>query len=323
MQTARTNPEGKTNITKAGLILKSQKRFNFSKYWQLYALMLLPIIYFIIFKYIPMFGNILAFRKHRPGLSPFGTDWVGFRYFEMFMKDPAFWRAFKNSFSLAIINLAVNFPVPIIFALLLNEITSVKYKKLVQTVTYMPRFVSTVVVISMVMEILSPSTGILNQYLKLWFGIEPIFFVNEPQYFRIIYILTDTWQYTGWTAIVYLAAITGISSELYEAAMIDGANRWQQTRYVTLPSIMSTIMVMFIMKVGYLLSLGFEKVLLLYTPKNSVVSDIIDTFVYRVGLVQSNYSYSTAVGLFGGIVGVVLVVSANKISRSLTGESLF
>lgn len=305
------------------IMVKKKRRFQFLKYWQLYALMLLPIAYFIIFKYIPMFGNILAFRRHRPGMSPFGTDWIGFKYFRMFLNDPAFLRAFRNSFILAISNLAVNFPIPIIFALLLNEIGSVKYKKLVQTVTYMPRFISTVVVVSFITEILSPSSGIVNHFLKAVFDMEPIFFTNEPAYFRLIYILSDTWQYTGWTAIVYLAAIAGINSELYEAAMIDGASRWQQTRYITLPSIMSTIMVMFIMKVGHLLSLGFEKILLLYSPKNSVVSDIIDTFVYRVGLVQSNYSYSTAVGLFGGVVGVILVVSANKISRSLTGESLY
>lgn len=311
---------------KSGAISPSERktgRSHLRRYWQLYALMLLPVAYFIIFKYLPMFGNILAFRRHRPGMSPFGTDWVGLRYFSMFLSDPAFWRAFKNTFILAAGNLAVNFPIPIIFALLLNELSSVKYKKLVQTVTYMPRFISTVVVISMITEILSPSSGIVNHALNLLFGLEPIYFANEPEYFRAIYILSDTWQFTGWTAIVYLAAITGINSELYEAAMMDGANRWQQTVYVTLPSIMSTIMVMFIMKVGYLLSLGFEKVLLLYTPQNSVVSDIIDTFVYRVGLVQSNYSYSTAVGLFGGLIGIVLVASANGISKALTNESLY
>lgn len=295
----------------------------FCKYWQLYALMLLPVIYFLLFKYFPMFGNILAFRKHRPGLSPLGTDWVGFKYFEMFLKDPSFWRAFKNTLLLAVSNLAVNFPIPIAFALLLNELRSLKFKKLVQTITYMPRFVSTVVVISMVSEMLSPSSGLVNHYLNVLFGMDPTYFTNEPQYFRMIYILTDTWQFTGWTAIIYLAAMTGINEELYEAARIDGANRWKQIRHITLPGILSTIMVMFIMKVGYLLSLGFEKVLLLYTPKNSPVSDIIDTFVYRVGLVQSNYSYSTAVGLFGGVIGVVLVVSANKFSKTLTGESLY
>lgn len=304
-------------------VKKGITRGHFSRYWQLYALMILPVIYFIIFKYLPMFGNILAFRRHRPGMSPFGTDWVGLKYFRMFLTDPSFWRAFVNTLVLAVSNLAVNFPIPIIFALLLNELAALRFKKFVQTVTYMPRFISTVVVISMIMEILSPSSGIVNNFLQQVFGIDPIYFTNEPEYFRPIYILSDTWQFTGWTAIIYLAAITGISSELYEAAMMDGANRWQQTIYVTLPSILSTIMIMFIMKVGYLLSLGFEKILLLYTPQNSVVSDIIDTFVYRVGLVQNNYSYSTAVGLFGGIIGVVLVVSANWFSRVTTNESLY
>jgi|LSQX01.3.fsa_nt_gb putative aldouronate transport system permease protein len=312
-------------IQKAGAKnrLVAGKRGSAGKYWQLYGLMLFPVIYFIIFKYVPMFGNILAFRKHKPGLSPFGTEWTGLRYFEMFLKDPSFWRAFLNTFILAITNLIVNFPIPIVFALLLNELTALRYKKIIQTVTYMPRFVSTVVVISMLTEILSPTSGIVNRLLADLYGMDPIFFANEPRYFRILYILTDTWQFTGWTAVIYLAAITSIEKQLYEAAMIDGANRWQQTRFITLPSILSTIMVMFIMKMGYLLGLGFEKVLLLYTPKNSVVSDIIDTFVYRVGLVQSNYSYSTAVGLFGGVVGLILVVSANKISKSLTGESLY
>mgnify|MGYP000872837774 CR=1 FL=1 len=293
------------------------------EYWQLYFLMLLPVMYFIIFKYVPMFGNILAFRRHLPGQSPFGSEWVGLKYFKMFLLDPSFWKAFRNTFTLAILNLLLNFPIPIIFALLLNELSNIKFKKFMQTVSYMPRFLSTVVVISMVTEILSPSGGIVNYILGTLFHIKPIYFVNEPEYFRQIYILTDTWQWTGWTAIVYLAAITGINSELYESAMIDGANRWQQTINITIPSIMSTIMVMFILKAGRLLSIGFEKVLLLYTPQNSSVSDIIDTFVYRVGLVQSNYSYATAVGLFGGLVGLVLVTCANKLSEKLTGEGLY
>ncbi len=298
------------------------KRY-FRKYWQLYLLMVLPVLYFIIFKYLPMFGNVLAFRSSRPGASPFGVEWVGLKYFKIFMADPAFWRAFMNTLLLSVLNLVINFPIPIIFALLLNELSSTKFKKLMQTVSYMPRFFATVVVISMLTEILSPSSGVVNYFLKALFNMDPIYFANEPEYFRPLYILSDTWQFTGWNAIVYLAAITGINSELYEASMIDGANRWQQTIYVTIPSILSTIMVMFILRVGHLMSLGFEKVLLLYTPQNSGVSDIIDTFVYRIGLVQANYSYATAVGLFGGIIGIILVTSANKASKSLTGQSLY
>lgn len=301
-----------------------QKRYGnyFKRYWQLYALMALPVAYYIIFKYIPMFGNILAFRRHRPGLSPFGTDWVGFRYFKMFLRDASFWRAFRNTVTLSVSNLAVNFPIPIIFALLLNELRNHQFKKLLQTVSYVPRFFATVVVISMVTELLSPNSGIVNQIIR-HFGGEQIFFFNEPMFFRPIYILTDTWQFTGYSSIIYLAAIVGINEEMYEAAMIDGANRWKQTIHVTLPSIMSTIMVMFILRVGQLMSLGFEKVLLMYTTQNSSVSDIIDTFVYRVGLQQTNYSYATAVGLFGGVIGLVLVTTVNRISRAASGESLY
>ena len=296
---------------------------HLGKYWQLYAMMIIPLLYFIIFKYIPMFGNVLAFRRYRPGMSSFGTEWVGLRYFQMFMKDPSFWSAFKNTLLLSLINLIVNFPLPIIFAILLNEVRHLKFKKLVQTVSYMPRFISTVVVIAMLGEILSPSSGILNQFLKSVLGMEPIYFMNEPKYFRVLYVLTDTWQFMGWTAIIYLAAITGISIDLLEAAEIDGASRLQRILYVTIPSILPTIMVMLILEVGRLLSLGFEKVLLMYTPNNAGVSDIINTLVYRVGLMNQNYSYATAIGLFSGIIGVLLVSSTNKLSKKITGEGIY
>ena len=291
--------------------------------FQLYAMLLLPVVYFILFKYVPMFGNVLAFRRYRPGLGPYGTEWVGFRYFEKFMTDRAFWQAFQNTLTLSLLNLLVNFPVPIIFAVMLNEVGHLRFKKLVQTVSYMPRFISTVVVIAILGEILSPSSGLLNNFLQNVFGIKPIYFMNEPQYFRALYVLTDTWQFTGWTAIIYLAAITGISNDLFEAATIDGATRFQQIRYVTIPSILPTIMVMFILSVGRLLSLGFEKVLLMYTPTNSSVSDIIDTLVYRTGLANQNYSYATAIGLFSGVIGVVLVTFSNWLSRKTTGDGIY
>lgn len=293
------------------------------RYWQLYVMILIPLIYFIVFKYIPMFGNVLAFRRYRPGMSPFGTEWAGLRYFEMFIKDPSFWRAFRNTITLSLLNLLVNFPIPILFALLLNEVRNLKFKKLVQTVSYMPKFISTVVVIAMLGEILSPSSGILNQFLKDVCGMEPIYFMNEARFFRSLYIFTDTWQFMGWTAIIYLAAITGISEDLLEAAEIDGASRIQRIMYVTIPSIMPTIMVMLILEVGRLLSLGFEKVLLMYTPNNAEVSDIINTLVYRVGLMNQNYSYATAIGLFSGIIGVLLVSTTNRLSKKFTGEGIY
>lgn len=308
-----------------GVTMNRRETFksHFQRYWQLYAMLLAPVIYFIIFKYVPMFGNILAFRRYRPGLGPYGTDWVGLRYFEKFMGDRAFWQAFRNTLTLSILNLLVNFPIPIVFAVMLNEVRHLRFKKLVQTVSYMPRFISTVVVIAIMGELLSPSTGLVNTFLHNAFGMTPVYFMNEPQYFRALYVLTDTWQFTGWTAIIYLAAITGISSDLFEAATIDGATRLQQIIYVTIPSILPTIMVMFIMSVGRLLSLGFEKVLLMYTPSNSSVSDIIDTLVYRTGLANQNYSYATAIGLFSGVIGVVLVSLSNFISRKTTGDGIY
>lgn len=293
------------------------------KYWQLYALMALPILYFLLFKFLPMAGNIIAFRKYRLGQSIFGVEWSGLKYFNMFMRDPSFWRAFGNTLKLSMLNLIITFPVPVVFALLLNEIQNSRMKKFIQTVSYLPRFFSTVVIVSMMSEILSPTTGIVNKTLQSLFGMTPIYFMGEPEWFRFNYIVSDIWQFTGYTAVIYFAAITGVSQELYEAAMIDGANRWQQTFYVTIPSIFSTIMVMLIMKIGQLMTVSFEKVLLMYNTQNSSASDIIDTFVYRIGLTQTNYSYATAVGLFGAVVGLVLVFGANRLSRSLTGESLY
>lgn len=293
------------------------------KYWVLYAMMILPIIYFIVFKYLPMFGNVLAFRRYRPGMSPWGVEWVWFRYFERFLQDPAFWNAFKNTFILSFLNILINFPLPIIFAILLSEVRAKYFKKVVQTISYMPRFISTVVIIAILSEILSPSSGLLNRFLVDIFGIDPIYFTNDPKYFRTIYVFTDSWQFTGWTAIIYLAAITGINSDLFEAADIDGATKLQKIRYITIPSILPTVMVMLILQVGKMLVLGFEKVLLLYTPANSTVSDILDTLVYRTGLTNQNYSYATAIGLFSGVIGLILVSAANAISRKTTGESIY
>lgn len=301
----------------------SKTKSHFSRYWQLYVMLILPVIYFVLFKYVAMFGNILAFRRYKPGLSIYGANWVGLRYFSLFWKDPQFWTAFRNTITISLLNLVVNFPLPIVFAILLNELKNLRFKKLVQTVSYMPRFVSTVVVIAVMGEMLSPSSGLVNKFLQDVFGMKPIYFMNEPEYFRALYVLTDSWQYTGWTAIIYLAAITSIPTDMYEAATIDGAGRFQKILYVTIPSILPTIMVMFILNVGRLLTLGFEKVLLMYTPSNSAVSDIIDTLVYRIGLANQNYSLATAIGLFSGVVGVFLVLGSNFLSRKFTGESIY
>lgn len=302
-------------------------RKYFRRYWQLYAMMALPFCWLLLFKYGPMLGNILAFRRFKPLTGPYGVSWAEppLRYFRQFLGQKQFWQAFRNTLIISIMNLAVNFPVPIIFAILLNELRNLKIKSFVQTVSYIPRFISTAVVISILAELLSPSTGMINQVLNAVFHIPPVYYMNEPGYFRFLYILTDMWQYTGWTAIIYLAAIAGINKELFESARIDGASRFQQIRYIMLPSIMPTIMVMFILSVGTLLSLGYEKVLLMQTPTNMVVSDIIDTYVYRLslGAASPQYSLGSAVGLFNGVIGLILVSGANFLSKRLTGNSVY
>ena len=318
-------------MEKTASIKKKNEGFiqNLWKYRALYSMLLIPVIYFVIFKYMPMFGNILAFRRYQPGMGPWGTEWVGFQYFDRFLRDDSFWRAFRNTLVTSLWNITVNFPLPIFFAVILNEARVKWFKKTVQTVSYMPRFISTVVIIAMLGELLSPSSGLLNRFLVNVFGIEPIYFVNLPEWFRPIYVFTDSWQFTGWTAIIYLAAITNINTDLFEAAEIDGASRLQKIIHVTIPSIMPTVMVMLILQIGRMLTLGFEKVLLLYTPNNSRVSDILDTLVFRTGLGGTtgaaipNYSYATAIGLFSSIIGLVLVSSANFASRRITGESIY
>ncbi len=300
---------------------KAQRIAYIKQYWVLYAMLVLPVAYYIIFRYIPMVGNVLAFRRYRPGKGMFGVEWT-LVYFERFLGDPTFWRAFKNTIVLSLSNLIINFPIPIMFAIALNEIRWTPFKKFAQTASYIPGFVSTVVVIAILNEFLSPSSGFLNMLLKE-IGIEPIYFMNEEAWFRPVYIFSEAWQFTGWNAIIYLAAITGINQDLYEAAEIDGASRWQRIWSVTLPSILPTIMVMLILNVGSILSLGFEKILLMYTPANSAVSDILDTMVYRVGLTNNSYSYATAVGLFTGVVGLILVSLSNYTSKKLTGEGIY
>ena len=302
-------------------ILKSLRRSrrNFKKHWPLYVMLAIPLGHFLLFRYGPMFGAVLAFRRYRVN-QPFGSDWRGLYYFRIFLQDPQYWRAFGNTVKLSLLNLVINFPGPVLFAILLNELRHQKFKKLVQTVSYAPRFMSTVVVISFMVTMLMPNSGILNKMMGT-----NIDYVSRPEYFKWLYVLTDTWQYTGFTAIIYLAAITGINMELYEAARIDGANRWKQVKHVTIPGILPTVMVMLIMNVGRLLSLGFEKVLLLYRPSNSVASDILDTYIYRMAFEggSGNYSLAAAAGLFSAVIGMVFVISSNALARRTTGSGIY
>lgn len=297
---------GFTGIKELGISMK--------KNTTLYIFLILPIIYFVVFKYIPMFGNIIAFRKYVPGQSYFGVSWEGFRYFEMFLKDEAFWNAFKNTIVLSGISLLICFPIPIIFSLLLNELMQKKFKKVVQSVTIIPRFLSVVVVVAMMNAMLSPSTGIVNRIIE-YFGGEAIYFMNDPFWFRIIYICSELWQFVGWNSIIYMAVLSSADQEQYEAAMVDGAGKIKQAIHITLPIMLPTIAINLIISLGNILNIGFEKVLLMYTPTTYETADIIQTLVYRIGLMGANYSYGTAVGLFQGVISLTLLWMANRITN--------
>jgi putative aldouronate transport system permease protein len=291
------------------------------KEWKLYSFLIIPVMYFIIFKYAPMLGNIIAFRKYRGGPNIYGSEWVGFTYFEMFLKDPTFWRAFFNDLTLSVSYLVVKFPLTLAFALLLNEIGRIRWKKFVQTVSYLPHFISIVIVAGMVKEMVS-LTGPINSILA-WLGYEKISFISLPEWFSTIYVTSGVWQSLGWGTILYLAAMTGINTELYEAAKIDGASRLRLALHITIPGILPTVMVLLILDIGSILGSNFEKILLLYNPLTYETADVISTYVYRMGITGGNFSYATAVGLFEGIIGLILVTIANEISKRTTKSSLW
>lgn len=295
---------------------------HLKKYWQLYVMMLIPVIYYVIFRYVPMVGNIIAFRRYRAGSSIFGDEWSGLKYFNQFIKDTNFWRAFRNTLALNIKYLVISFPITIVFAILLNEIKNVHYKKLVQTISYLPHFISMVIVAGMIRELVSTSGPINSLIVSM--GGEPIQFISLPQWFTTIFVTSGIWQGLGWGTILYLAAMSGINPELYEAASLDGASRLKQIWHVTLPGILPTIMTLLILNIGSLCgSAAFEKVFLLYQPTTYETADIIATYVYRMGLGSGNYSYATAVGLFQGLINIVLLTAANIFSKKTTGSGLY
>lgn len=292
------------------------------KYWQLYVLMLIPIVYYIIFRYIPMAGNVIAFRRYRAGSSIFGDEWSGLKYFGQFIKDSNFWRAFRNTLLLNFKYLLISFPLTIVFALLLNEVRNVAWKKIVQTVSYLPHFISMVIVAGMIRELLSTS-GPINRIIQA-LGGTPITFISLPEWFTPIYVVSGIWQGIGWGTILYLAAMAGISPDLYEAASLDGAGKFKQCLHVTIPAIMPTISTLLVLNIGQLCgSAAFEKVFLLYSPPTYETADIIATYVYRMGIGSGNYSYATAVGLFQGVINLVLLTTANQVSKRMTGSGLY
>ncbi len=289
------------------------------------TLMLLPVIvYFVIFKYVPMGGIVIAFKNYKIKQGIFGSAWCGLDNFTKAFATPTFARSVKNTLIISGLKLLFGFPAPIILALMLNEVTHLRFKKTVQTISYLPHFLSWVVLAGMFQQLLSPNNGAVNTVLKQVFGLkESIYFLGNNQYFRGTLIVTDIWKNVGWSSILYLATISGIDPALYEAATVDGASRWQCTRYITIPSLVSTIVVMLILSIGSIMDAGFDQVFNLYNSAVYQTGDIIDTYVYRYGLGDMKYSLATAVGLFKNVIAFVLVVGTNLIARRISGEGIW
>ena len=294
--------------------------------WDQRALVLMALPAFIIvliFSYIPMYGISIAFQKFKPrkGMFNMNVQWVGLKYFEKFFQSPYIFRLLRNNLLLGVYSLLWGFPLPIIFAVLLDQLHARRFKKVVQTISYLPHFLSVVVLVGMI-KMLFASNGIVNDVIQ-WMGGEPIYFLIAPRWYRTLFIGSGIWQGLGWSSIIYLAALTGIDPQLYEAAEIDGANRLRQPWHITLPGIMPTIIMLLILRMGSILGVGYEKILLLYNETIYETADVISTYVYRKGLIEANFSYSTAVGLFNSIINVVFLVGTNLISKKVTDIGLF
>lgn len=287
----------------------------------LYILVIPVLIFYLIFHYKPMYGAIIAFKDYTPALGVSGSPWVGIKNFTRFFTEPYFERLLRNTLLISIYNLIFGFPAPIILALLLNEVRAKKFKSLAQTITYLPHFISLVVVTGMITNFCMTS-GLFNDIIEL-FGGKRSPLLQNPYLYRPIYVASSIWQEIGWGSIIYLSALSGVDSQLYEAASIDGAGKWKQLIHVTMPAIMPTIIIMLILKMGSLMSLGYEKTILLYNPSTYETADVISSYIYRVGIGEQNWSYSTAIGLFNSVVNCMLLIITNKISKRCSDTSLW
>ena len=296
----------------------------YKTHWALCVMALPAIVYFIIFKYVPMAGITMAFKDFKIGMGIWNSPWVGMKYFESAFRSPFFLRSVSNTIIISALQIVIGFPMPIIFALLLNEVRNMREKKVIQTVSYLPHFISWVVFAGILNRLLSPTNGAINTILVNVFNLEkPIYFLGDNDYFRGTLVATAIWKEIGWGSVLYIAAISGISTEQYEAAICDGANRWQRCMYITLPSLLPTITIMLILRVGSIMDAGFDQVFNMYNPAVYKTGDIIDTFVYRKGIGNMEYSFSTAVGLFKNVIGFVLVVGTNFIAKKLSGNGIW
>lgn len=295
-------------------------RKDFRRNWVLYLIVLPVIVWYLLFAYKPMYGAFIAFQDYRPAQG-FGKNWVGFKHFIRFFQNPFFGRLLRNTVLISFYNLIFGFPVPIILALLFNEVKSKKFKSITQTFMYLPHFVSLVVVCGMLKQFCM-TTGLFNSILG-FFGIEASPLLQKPEWYRTIYVASNIWKNFGWDSIIYVAALSGVDTQLYEAARVDGAGKWKQMLHVTLPGITPTVVIMLILKIGSMMSIGYEKTLLLYNETIYETADILSTYVYRVGLMDKQYSYAAATDLFNSGINIFLVIAANKISRKVSQTSLW
>jgi ABC-type polysaccharide transport system permease subunit len=300
----------------------TEARRSFQRHWQLYLLIIVPMAYFIIFKYVPISNAVIAFKDYSPLRGPWGSEWIGFKNFDLFFHNPMFWTLLRNTFILALYLVLATFPIPIILAIALNEIRNGVFKRTVQLVTYAPYFISTVVVVSMTILALSPRLGFVNDAIGL-FGIPAVDFLGDPDYFRHIYVWSEVWQTTGYSAVIYMAALAGIDPALHESARIDGAGRIQRILNVDLPGIMPTAVIILVLGVGNIMSIGFEKVFLLQNPLNLAQSEIIATYVYKTGLINADFSMATAIGLFNSVINLFLLLGVNFAAKRITGNGLW
>ncbi len=300
---------------------KKKLRTDWVRNRSLYILVIPVILFYILFNYKPIYGALIAFQDYTPRLGMAGSEWVGLDNFKRFFSDIYFGRLMRNTLLLSLYDIIFGFPAPIILALLLNEIHNRFFKNVTQTITYLPHFISMIVVCGMLTDF-SLSTGLFNDIIE-FFGGERHPLLQDPSLYRMIYILSGIWQQVGWGTIIYLSALSGVDSQLYEAAQIDGAGKWKQTIHVTLPGIAPTIITMFILKIGKLMSMGYEKTILLYNPSTYETADIISSYVYRIGLLEQDWSYSTAIGLFNSVINFVLLILANKLSKKYSETSLW
>nr|WP_300816817.1 ABC transporter permease subunit [uncultured Acetatifactor sp.] len=295
---------------------------NMKKNWILYVMIAPVAVYYIVFAYTPMYGILLAFKNYKVKLGILGSPWVGLDHFQRFFSAYNFRQLIGNTVGISVYSLIIGFPIPIVFALMLNYLTHHKLKKIVQMVSYAPYFISTVVICGMITIFMAPDTGILN-VLRGYLGMESVNFLAKPEWFKSIYVWTGVWQGMGWSSIIYISALAGVDYEMHEAAIVDGATKIQRMLHVDLPSIKPTILMLLILQMGSIMNVGFEKVYLLQNTLNKSAASVISTYVYEVGLINSDYGYSTAVGLFNSLINLALVVAANQLSKRFAGESLF